>query len=105
MPIAKPCLDAALAYLARGWSVIPLCPFDHIGVSGEHQQKCARPGKTPMMPWKLYQTELPKEQALRLVWDRHPSANVGIVMGPVSGLFGIDVDGPDGSEAGPDAAL
>lgn len=82
----------AIDYLARGWSAIPLCPPDHAGVSGDHEKTCKSPGKAPYWPWKLYQTEAPKPAHLTLLWKRLPAANVGLVMGPVSGLIGLDLD-------------
>lgn len=92
----SPCLVAALAYVARGWSAIPLCPPNHKGVPDEHDASCTSPGKAPPWPWKTYQERLPKEPELKLFWKRVPDCNVGIVMGPVSNLIGLDVDGQAG---------
>jgi hypothetical protein len=39
---------------------------------------------------------LPTVEELAAQWDLAPRSNVGIVLGRVSGLIGIDVDGPDG---------
>ena len=77
-----PCLTAALDYLARGWSAIALQPRQ----------------KKPIGSWEGFQTRLISEKALRLIWKREPEANVGIALGPVSGLIGIDIDGPEGLE-------
>lgn len=93
---AKPCLAAALEYLQLGWSVIPLCTHDHAGLPGAHEQECTTPGKRPLWPWKQYQERRPSEGQVRIFWNRVPDSNVGIVMGPVSNLIGIDVDGPEG---------
>jgi hypothetical protein len=41
---------------------------------------------------------LPREEELRRWWQQHPNANVGIVLGNISGLIGIDLDGPEGEE-------
>jgi hypothetical protein len=72
-----PCLQAALDYRARGWSAIPL-----------H-------GKKPALPsWKHCQTTPLSEGELRDLF--RPEHNVGVVMGQVSGLVGLDID----SEAG-----
>ncbi len=73
-------LEAALSYRGRGWSPLPL----------EVQ------GKAPLVPWKVYQGRLASEQELKLFWNRWPEPNVGIVMGHISGLIGVDVDGPAG---------
>jgi hypothetical protein len=88
------CLDAALDYLRRGWSAFPLCPPNHVGVGKEHAKECKNPGKVPLTNWKQYQTRLPMEGHLQLLFRRHPNANVGVALGQVSGLVGIDVDGP-----------
>jgi hypothetical protein len=90
-----PCLAAALEYLARGWSAIPLCPPDHAGCSPAHVAGCKSAGKAPMWPWKTYQERLPSERELRIYWSRNIHCNVGVVLGSVSGLVGIDADGPD----------
>ena len=103
MPKPHPaCLQAALEYLGRGWSVFPLCPPDHKGTSGEHQTCCNSPGKAPMWPWQRYQTTPPTAKELELLWARNPHANVGMALGHVSGLIGIDIDGTEGvRRAGP----
>ena len=46
------CLDAALAYLARGFSVTCCCDPEHIGVGRKHGQACTSPGKAPLHAWK-----------------------------------------------------
>lgn len=92
----NPLLAAALDYLARGWSVIPLCPPDHKGCTDEHKAGCTRHGKRPLYQWQDYQQRLPREKEVRLWWARDPNANVGVCMGPVSGLVGLDIDGPQG---------
>src|SRR3954454_18924017 len=86
-------LAAALSYLGRGWSVIPLCPPDHKLNLSEHKRTCKRPGKAPIGEWEQYQETLPRERDLRLAWTRHPSCNIGVCLGPVSGLIGLDIDG------------
>ena len=91
-----PCLEAALSYIARGWSAIPLCPWDHDGIPGGHQKECKSPGKAPLWPWKTYQERTPKEAEVKLWWNRVPFANVGIALGPVTGLLGLDIDGDQG---------
>jgi hypothetical protein len=91
----SPCLAAALEYLARGWSAIPLCPPDHAGCSPAHVAGCKSAGKAPLWPWKTYQERLPSERELRIYWSRNIHCNVGVVLGSVSGLVGVDADGPD----------
>ena len=92
------CLLAALDFLARGWSPIALCPADHAGVDAAHERLCNAPGGTPLWSWKEYQQRLPSERELHVYWNRNPEANVGIVLGPVSGLVALLFDGPQGEE-------
>jgi len=67
--VAKPInprLAAALDYLARGWSAIPLCPPDYFGLlPPTHCEQCKRPGKAPPWSWEPYQQRLATEKELR----------------------------------------
>ncbi|MFL5243161.1 MAG: bifunctional DNA primase/polymerase [Gemmataceae bacterium] len=94
------CLVAALDYRNRGWSPLGLCPPDHWGVGETHSGKCARGswGKSPWGPWKNFQVEHPSESELRSKWEANPQLNVGMTLGPVCGMIGIDVDGPGGEK-------
>jgi hypothetical protein len=96
----SPCLNAALDYLARGWSAIPLCAPDHTHdqLPPWHLQKCHSPGKVPTCQWETYQTKLPTDKVLRVLFARYPRPNVGVCLGPVSGLVGLDVDGESGAD-------
>lgn len=76
------CLKAALAYRARGFSVIPV---------GKN--------KKPLVEWAEYQDRLPTGAEIREWWRRWPGANVAIVTGRVSGVVVLDVDGPEAREA------
>src|SRR5262249_49949171 len=89
----RECLEAALQYLGLGWSVLALCPPDHLGVR-LLGHSCDSPGKVPLWGWKEYQTRLATEAEVREWWRRCPTANVGVAFGPVSSLAGIDLDGP-----------
>jgi hypothetical protein len=93
-----PCLDAALAYLARGWAAVPLCPPDHAGCPAAHVARCPRPGREPVVPWQAYRTRLPRPTELRLFWTRNPHCNVGVVLGRVSRLIALDVEGPEADD-------
>lgn len=94
----KECLEAALHYLSLGWSVLPLCPPDHCGVGKKHSRECKNPGKVPVVSWKEYQQRLPREQEVRDWWKANPLCNVGVVLGEVSGLISVDVDGAAGEQ-------
>lgn len=89
-------LEVARSYLARGWSVIPVCPPDHARCSQWHEDHCQSPGKAPLVSWAPFQTELPTEAQLEEWFSFWPNANIGVACGPVSRLVAIDVDGPSG---------
>ncbi|HKJ07721.1 MAG TPA: bifunctional DNA primase/polymerase [Gammaproteobacteria bacterium] len=74
--------QAALAYRARGWSVIPI----------------RRADKRPALPWQLYQEQPAGEDEIRGWFRRWPDANVAIVTGRLSGLVVLDVDPGHGGE-------
>jgi hypothetical protein len=90
------CLTAALDYQALGWSVLAVCPPDHCGVGTTHAQKCDSLGKAPWGPWKDFQDRPATVNELRQKWKDNPKLNVGLALGPVSGLVRVDVDGPSG---------
>ena len=75
-------VEQALAYLDRGWSVIPLRPRD----------------KTPLITWREYQERLPTRDEVQSWWACWPNANVGVVTGGVSGIVVLDLDGEEGEE-------
>jgi hypothetical protein len=95
----RDCFDAALGYAARGWSILCLCPADHVGVGRRHQAICSNPGKVPLAEggaWKTYQERAASPRTIEGWWRRHANANVGVCLGPASGLVGVDVDGEEG---------
>lgn len=69
-------IKAALSYLERGFSVIPIRPRD----------------KRPLIPWEEFQNRRPTEAEIRAWWEKEPHANVGIVTGAVSGVVVVDLD-------------
>jgi putative DNA primase/helicase len=87
--------QAALDYCRRQWSVTILCPPDHVGVSPTHAAACDSLGKRPWHLWKRCQSpdgRLTEAEINRLL-RRNRRSNVGMALGPASGLVGIDGDG------------
>lgn len=68
-------LPLALAYLQRGYSVIPVGP-----------------NKRPLIPWKEFQSRLATPEELVGWWTTNPEAQIGIITGKVSNLTVIDVE-------------
>lgn len=72
-------LDAALRYTANGWRVVPVLP-------GQKRPALSR--------WTEAATA--EQKTARAWWEvEHPGAGVGIVTGPGSGLWVLDVDDHD----------
>jgi hypothetical protein len=97
------CLAHALDYLSRGWAVLALCPPDHVGirrVNKKHARECdpRHWGKAPWHCWKGCQLAVPEESAVRGWWRELPNSNLGVALGGVTGLIGLDSDGAAGEE-------
>ena len=75
-------LDAALEYLDRGFSIIPVNRAD----------------KRPYTKWTEYTKRLPTVDEVERWWDIWPNANVAIITGSISGVWVVDADGPTGIE-------
>lgn len=75
-------LTAALEYEFLDFSIIP----------------CDKT-KTPKIRWLPYQNKRATCDEIKDWWKRWPDANVGIVTGPISGIYVIDIDSQDGKEA------
>jgi hypothetical protein len=70
------CESAALEYLCRGWSVIPIRAHD----------------KRPAIRWLEFQQCHASEDEVRSWFQRWPEGNVGIVTGVVSSIVVLDID-------------
>lgn len=77
-------LDAAMEYVRLGWNPIPLKPQD----------------KKPLLSsWREWQHKKVTEDDVRRWWTEHPTANVGIITGAISGIVVLDVDGEAGRQS------
>lgn len=76
-------LSAALAYLERGWSIIPISTDD----------------KRPARRWKTYQSKPPTTSTLQAWFGNGSMFGIGVIFGDVSrGLASRDFDGMTGYE-------
>lgn len=82
-------LDAALEYLDRGWSVIPIKPE----------------GKRPAIKWQEYQERCPTEEEVEEWWTKWPDHDIAIVTGALSGIVVVDCDNEDALHAAFDAGM
>lgn len=71
----------ARAYLAAGWSVVPVTP-------GQKHP--------PLLKWQEFENRRPTPEEIADWWQRWPDANVAIVTGRISDLSVIDVDAGSG---------
>ncbi len=85
----KRTVDAALEYLDRGWSVIPINAAT----------------KRPAIKWLEYQDRQPTEQEVVDWFDQFPDAGLAIVTGAVSGVVVVDCDNDDALHAAFDCGM
>ncbi len=83
LPGRRLVVDAALDYLRRGWSVVPVTPGS----------------KHPPIPWQPFQHRRPTPAEIGSWYRAWPDAGVGVVTGAVSGLVVLDVDPAHGGQA------
>lgn len=88
----NPILEAALKYLEKGYSVIP------VGTD-----------KRPLIKWEPYQKQRATKEEIQIWFKKFPSANIGIVTGELSNLLIVDTDLPEATtriqEAIPDSLV
>ena len=74
--VNPPCLTAAVEYQKLGWFVLPI-------IKGKKQ---------PCVKYAHRRDQRPTQEEIRGWWKKYPSANVGMVTGPESGVDTVDVD-------------
>lgn len=104
----------ALDYAARGWRIVPL---HHVRTDGScscteaagpnkgrrfdrkagEWTACESQGKHPR-PWKWTLAATTDPRQIGTWWAAHPADNIGIVTGPESNLFVLDVDPDNGGD-------
>jgi len=91
-----PVLDAALAYAARGWPVLPV----HGVLNGRctcGTEHCASPGKHPITARGVNDATADPDR-VRARFDGQPRANIGIATGDRSGIIVLDIDRDKGGD-------
>lgn len=78
----SPIAQAAVRYLARGWSVLPL----------------QRGDKRPLIRWETLQQARANAPTLARWFAHWPDANIGIITGEISNLIVLDVDPKHGGD-------
>jgi Bifunctional DNA primase/polymerase, N-terminal len=80
--MARPHLQWALAYAKLGWRVHPCRPGEKLPI---------------LQDWPKRATT--DRDLIERWWGRSPTANIATATGPGSGIFALDVDGPEGERA------
>lgn len=85
-PGGSPFKEHGWKFIERGISVLPIAPGSkRPGVwSAEH-------GWRGMPDWTKYAKRLPTDKEME-IWETWPDAGIGVVLGPVSNLVGLDKD-------------
>lgn len=90
-------LAAALAYVARGWCVLPLHELISGSCSCSRRAGCKTPAKHPRIDdWRNAASNDPEQ--VGTWWSRWPHANIGVLTGARSGLVVLDVDPRHGGD-------
>ena len=80
------CLEAAIEYCNRGFSVIPIdWKLTHPIGEGKNRKK-------PLVQWVKWQGRIADEAQIRMWWKVWPDAGVGIITGNTSGILVMDAD-------------
>ena len=88
-------LEYALAYAGIGWAVLPLYTIKDghctCGAPGCSQKQAGKHPIKDLAP--RGSLDATKDEAkINLWWGAHPTANIGVATGPISGIIGIDQD-------------
>jgi bifunctional DNA primase/polymerase-like protein/AAA domain-containing protein len=88
-------LQAAHSYIRRGWGVTPIYGINNGACMCDLGAACSSAGKHPRgrkNGWRHFQGGAD----VQAWYEDNPGDNVGIVTGPESGIFAVDVDGQAG---------
>ncbi len=89
---------AALVYAKLGWHVHPCHWIRDSGACSCDDPECSSAGKHPILKdWPDRATTDPT--LIERWWGRTPDANIAVATGSGSGIFVLDVDGPEGERS------
>lgn len=83
-----PLADHLKKYQDRKWAIFPLQPRDKLPIT-----------RDPKRYGESWISAASDKKIIDKWFDEHPNANVGLATGQISGVFVLDVDGPDGEES------
>lgn len=88
----------AISYARRGWAVIPVHGYIDGKCTCWKAGNCTSPGKHPIdSDWPRTRLSLPDIYTVFI--EDHPYANIGIITGDASGVWGMDIDPKNGGFA------
>ena len=95
----------AASYAARGWQMVKLWGVQSPAVCTCWKGKdCGTPGKHPVgEQWQLRTTA--DENEVLSWFDSGKPTNIGLLLGPRSGVVDVELDGPDAKQAWDDLGL
>ncbi len=84
-------------YIELGFPIIPICASEHKGMNRTHRDLCKSSGKAPILPnWTAHTKTTVKDIHRWLA--QCPSMNIGVPLGQVSHMVGVDIDGELGEQ-------
>lgn len=79
--------DLALAYLQKGYTIIPL--RGRYGTSYDD-------AKRPIVKWERWMGQRPTPEIVNSWFTKKPNIDIGLLTGSKAGIFVLDADGPEG---------
>jgi Bifunctional DNA primase/polymerase, N-terminal/AAA domain len=88
-------LSSVQVYINRNWKLVPLFGVDSAGRCECGKASCPKPGKHPRQA--AWGSSASYDETTVKGWDAQwPHMNVGLLLGPASGIVDIESDGSDG---------
>lgn len=101
--------EHALSYAERGFAIFPIYGVHddgdgRISCDCARGLKCENPGKHPLTG-RGFLDATRNLSTIKALWEKYPNANIGVATGEISGIFVVDIDGPEGVVALSDKEL